>query len=85
MQGLNEARLSFRSLITTMVRQDLSNVFANMDLEIVLVLDDLNTIVMRDQPSLSHYVNIGGQELEQFPQRLFVEARGYEVINLPAD
>jgi hypothetical protein len=68
-----------------MVCQYLSNVFADMDLDTVLVLDDLNTIVMRDQPNLSYYLNLGGQELENFPQRLFVETHGYEVINLPAD
>jgi hypothetical protein len=48
------------------IGQYLANVLANMDLNVVPILDDLNPIVMGDQSNLSLDVNLRGQELEEF-------------------
>jgi hypothetical protein len=68
-----------------MVGQDLSNLLSNADLVIVPIVYDLNTIVMGDQPNLSFNVYLGSQELEQFPQRVLIETRDHEVIDLTTD
>jgi hypothetical protein len=56
-----------------MVGKDLSNVLSDMDIDIVPLLYNLNIIINGDQLNLSFDVNLGSQELEQFPQRALVE------------
>jgi hypothetical protein len=58
-----------------MVRQDLANIFIDVDLDIISVLDDLDTIVMGYQSNFGDDVDLGGQILEHISQRLLVVTR----------